>query len=105
MDSDDEKDFIVVNMEDDDIETKYHNLDLKYRKLRSEKLILEKRHNELLKLMGDLLKLPKNNSLEDIHNHIFQIYYNEIRRHAIIPFSTILGNYPTHKHVIEDNLD
>lgn len=87
--------FIVLNIEDVDLEAKY-------RKLKMENEILEKRHNDLLKLIGELLKLPKNNSLEDIHQHVFQIFYNEIRRHSLVPFSSVLGNYS--RRLISENL-
>jgi chromosome segregation ATPase len=96
-----DKSFILIDIEDVqeeeiDYEKIIQDLKHKYKKLQDEKDKLDKRHTELLKLMNELLKINPSNSdidnLDDIRYTITQILYNEVRRHTVFPFSTLLGN-------------
>ena len=78
-----------------DYEKIIQELKHKNKKIQDEKDKLEKRHVELLKLMNELLKINPSttelDNLDDIRKTITQILYNEVRRHTIFPFSTLLG--------------
>jgi hypothetical protein len=92
-----DKSFILIDIDDshDDHEKTIQELKNKNKKLQEEKDKLEKRHIELLKLMNELLKInPSTSDLENLHNiryTVTQILYNEVRRHTLFPFSTLLG--------------
>jgi hypothetical protein len=92
-----DKSFILIDIDDshDDHEKIIQELKNKNKKLQDEKDKLEKRHIELLKLMNELLKInPSTSDLENLDNiryTVTQILYNEVRRHTLFPFSTLLG--------------
>lgn len=58
---------------------------------------LKKRHTELLKMMNELLKIKTNvdeiDNLDEIRDKIIVTLYNELRRHTVLPFSAMIGNY------------
>lgn len=58
---------------------------------------LKKRHTELLRMMNELLKIkPSDNevdNLDEIRDKIIKTLYNELRRHTVIPFTSMIGNY------------
>ena len=99
-----DKSFILIDIDDtqplaedirEDYEKTINELKHKNKKLQDEKDKLEKRHVELLKLMNELLKInPSTSELENLDNirtTVTQILYNEVRRHTLFPFSTLLG--------------
>lgn len=92
-----DKSFILIDIDDShgDYEKTIQELKSKNKKLQDEKDKLEKRHVELLKLMNELLKINPSTSelenLDDIRKTVTQILYNEVRRHTLFPFSTLLG--------------
>ena len=97
-----DKSFILIDIDDshdhshEDYEKTIQELKHKNKKLQDEKDKLEKRHVELLKLMNELLKINPSTSdidnLDDIRKTVTQILYNEVRRHTLFPFSTLLGS-------------
>jgi DNA-directed RNA polymerase beta subunit len=66
-------------------------------KQRDEHNKLKKRHTELLKMMNELLKIKTNvdeiDNLDEIRDKIIVTLYNELRRHTVLPFSAMIGNY------------
>ena len=71
---------------------------------------LKKRHTELLKMMNELLKIKTNvdeiDNLDEIRDKIIVTLYNELRRHTVLPFTSIIGNYTrTSKSEKTKNLD
>jgi hypothetical protein len=58
---------------------------------------LKKRHTELLKMMNELLKIKTNvdeiDNLDEIRDKIIATLYNELRRHTVLPFTAMIGNY------------
>lgn len=108
-----DKSFILIDIDDshEDHEKTIQELKNKNKKLQDEKDKLEKRHVELLKLMNELLKINPSTSdidnLDDIRKTITQILYNEVRRHTIFPFSTLLGtgfgSLGTYSHLMKQH--
>lgn len=71
---------------------------------------LKKRHTELLKMMNELLKIKTNvdelDNLDEIRDKIIVTLYNELRRHTVLPFTAMIGNYNrTPSSVKPKNLD
>ena len=66
-------------------------------KVRDDHNKLKKRHTELLKMMNELLKIKTNvdeiNNLDEIRDKIIATLYNELRRHTVLPFTAMIGNY------------
>jgi predicted nuclease with TOPRIM domain len=66
-------------------------------KVRDEHNKLKKRHTELLKMMNELLKIKTNvdelDNLDEIRDKIIVTLYNELRRHTVLPFTAMIGNY------------
>lgn len=58
---------------------------------------LKKRHTELLKMMNELLKIKPSqdevDNLDEIRDKIIKTLYNELRRHTVLPFTAMIGNY------------
>ena len=61
---------------------------------------LKKRHTDLLKMMSELLKIKQaineDENLEEIRTKITQVIYNEVRRHSIFPFTSIMSTLRVH---------
>jgi len=66
-------------------------------KVRDDHNKLKKRHTELLKMMNELLKIKTNvdekENLDEIRDKIIATLYNELRRHTVLPFTAMIGNY------------
>jgi predicted nuclease with TOPRIM domain len=67
------------------------------KKLTEDHQKLKKRHTELLKMMNELLKIKTNvdekDNLDEIRDKIIATLYNELRRHTVLPFTVMIGNY------------
>jgi chromosome segregation ATPase len=79
-------------------------------KVREEHNKLKKRHTELLKMMNELLKIKTNidelDNLDEIRDKIIVTLYNELRRHTVLPFTAMIGNYNrTPSSIKPKNLD
>ena len=64
-------------------------------------------YSDLLKMMNELLKIkPADNeidNLDEIRDKIIKTLYNELRRHTVLPFTSMIGNY-THSSNKEQKL-
>jgi hypothetical protein len=67
---------------------------------------LKKRHTDLLKMMSELLKIKQaineDDNLEEIRTKITQVIYNEVRRHSIFPFTSIMSTLRVHSRAEAD---
>jgi DNA repair exonuclease SbcCD ATPase subunit len=74
-----------------------NNLETTLAKQKDDHHKLKKRHTELLRMMNELLKIkPSDNevdNLDEIRDKIIKTLYNELRRHTVIPFTAMIGNY------------
>lgn len=81
----------------EELEKKIDSLEKLNTKQRDEHNKLKKRHTELLKMMNELLKIKTNvdeiDNLDEIRDKIIVTLYNELRRHTVLPFSAMIGNY------------
>jgi hypothetical protein len=104
-----EESFVVVTVEEE--HEHYLGLEKKHKKLLQDYEKLEKRHIELLKLMNELLKIKPSSrldsldNLDEIRQKITQILYNEMRRHTIFSFSSILTSYSIYPSYVNLNVD
>lgn len=87
--------------------TVINHLEINLTKQRDDHNKLKKRHTELLKMMNELLKIkPADNeidNLDEIRDKIIKTLYNELRRHTVLPFTSMIGNY-THSSNKEQKL-
>ena len=87
--------------------TVINHLEINLTKQRDDHNKLKKRHTELLKMMNELLKIkPADNeidNLDEIRDKIIKTLYNELRRHTVLPFTSMIGNY-THSSNEEQKL-
>ena len=87
-----QKDSIIDSLEN---AIKKHGDDSK--KIIDEHNKLKKRHTDLLKMMNELLKIKSSpielDNLEEIRDKIIITLYNELRRHTVLPFTSMIGNY------------